>query len=129
MKFKAAILENIKKPLVIDEIENDSLSEGQVLVKILQTGACRSQIFEMEGQRGIDKYLPHLLGHEAIGIVIDLGKNVTKVNEGDYVVLSWIKSKGISGYHRVSKRLKLNSRIHNFPINLQLKIPKLTYIW
>ena len=96
MKFKAAILENINKPLLIDEIENDSLSEGQVLVKILQTGACRSQIFEMEGKRGIDKYLPHLLGHEAIGIVIDLGEKVTKVKEGDYVVLSWIKSKGIS---------------------------------
>jgi len=96
MKFKAAILKNINEPLIIDEIENESLSEGQVLIKILQTGVCRSQVFEMEGQRGLDKYLPHLLGHEAIGVVVDHGEKVTKVKEGDYVVLSWIKSKGIS---------------------------------
>ena len=96
MKFRAAILKNINEPLLIDEIENDLLFEGQVLIKILQTGVCRSQLFEMEGQRGLDKYLPHLLGHEAIGIVKDLGDKVTKVKEGDYVVLSWIKSKGIS---------------------------------
>ena len=96
MKFKAAILKNINEPLIIDEIENESLSEGQVLIKILQTGVCRSQVFEMEGQRGLDKYLPHLLGHEAIGVVVDLGEKVTKIKEGDYVVLSWIKSKGIS---------------------------------
>ena len=96
MKFKAAILKNIKKPLLIDEIENDLLYEGQVLTKILQTGVCRSQVFEMDGQRGLDKFLPHLLGHEAIGLVVDCGDKVTKVKEGDYVVLSWLKSKGIS---------------------------------
>ena len=72
MKFKAAILNKINEPLLIDEIENDLLSEGQVLIKILQTGVCRSQVFEMEGQRGLDKYLPHLLGHEAIAEVVEV---------------------------------------------------------
>ena len=86
MKFKAAILENINEPLLIDEIENDLLSEGQVLVKILQTGACRSQIFEMEGQRGIDKYLPHLLGHEASGKVIKLGPKNVKVEMTNQII-------------------------------------------
>jgi len=96
MKFKAAILEFTKKPLVIDYIENNDLEYGQVLVKINQTGVCRSQIFEMDGERGVDKWLPHLLGHEAVGRVVQIGEGVTTVREGDNVVLSWIKSKGIS---------------------------------
>ena len=95
MKFKAAILENINQPLLIDEIENDMLTEGQVLIKILQTGVCRSQVFEMEGQRGLDKYLPHLLGHEGCATVITVGPVVKTVSEGDLVVLHWRRGAGI----------------------------------
>ena len=47
MKFKAAILVECKKPLVIDFIENNKLKSGQVLIKILKSGICRSQIFEI----------------------------------------------------------------------------------
>ena len=96
MKFKAAILVECKKPLVIDFIENNKLKSGQVLIKILKSGICRSQIFEIQGNRGEDKWLPHLLGHEALGIVEDFGEGVSKVKKGDLVILTWIKSKGIS---------------------------------
>ena len=95
MKFKAAILIQTKKKLAIEDISCNKLSKGQVLVKIMQTGICRSQIFEIDGQRGPDKWLPHLLGHEAIGKVVDIGPEVSKVNIGNQVILSWIKSKGI----------------------------------
>ena len=96
MKFKAAILEYTKKPLVVDFVESQELEYGQVLVKITETGICRSQIFEIDGERGQDKWLPHLLGHEAIGRVVQIGRGVSTVKEGDNVVLSWIKSMGIS---------------------------------
>ncbi len=96
MKFKAAILAEINRPLVIDEISINKLLYGQVLVKIDQSGVCRSQIFEVDGERGHDKWLPHLLGHEALGEVVDIGDGVETVKIGDYVILSWIKSKGIS---------------------------------
>ena len=96
MKFKAAILVKCKKPLLIDEISLNPLKEGQVLIKIFTSGICRSQIFEINGDRGKDRWLPHLLGHEAIGEVVEIGNSVKKLNIGDKVVASWIKSSGIS---------------------------------
>jgi S-(hydroxymethyl)glutathione dehydrogenase/alcohol dehydrogenase len=49
---------------------------------------------EIEGKRGPDRYLPHMLGHEGSGIVMETGKGVTKVRPGDRVVLTWIKGTG-----------------------------------
>ncbi len=94
MKTKAAILRETGKPLEIKEIEVPSVKRGQVLVKILYSGICHSQINEIRGLKGEDKYLPHLLGHEGSGIVESVGGGVTKVKKGDYVVLSWIKGDG-----------------------------------
>ena len=65
---KAAILTRLRKPLIIDEINlPESLSENQVLVELIYSGVCGSQIGEIDGVKGPDKYLPHLLGHEGIG--------------------------------------------------------------
>jgi len=96
MKFKAAILCELKHPLIIDNLEINKLLEGQVLVKIRKSGICRSQIFEIDGERGEDKWLPHLLGHEALGVVIDIGPGVSTVKKDDHIVLSWIQSDGIN---------------------------------
>jgi S-(hydroxymethyl)glutathione dehydrogenase/alcohol dehydrogenase len=52
---------------------------------------------EARGRRGKDEYLPHLLGHEGSGIVIEIGEAVSKVRPGEFVVLSWIKSSGLNG--------------------------------
>ena len=66
MKSKAAILAESRKPLVLDEITlPDALEAGQVLVKVLFTSICGAQINEIEAVKGPDKFLPHLLGHEA----------------------------------------------------------------
>ena len=97
MKFNAAILVDTNQPLVIDNISIRPLTRGQVLVKISKSGICGSQLFEISGQRGPDKYLPHLLGHEAVGTVCDVGPDVSTVSVGDHVVLTWIaKERGIS---------------------------------
>jgi len=94
-KTLAAVLEKIGKPLIIREIEIPNLFFGQVLVKILYSGVCRSQLMEISGGRGQDNWLPHLLGHEGSGEVVEIGPGVTKVKPGDKVVLGWIKSSGI----------------------------------
>jgi S-(hydroxymethyl)glutathione dehydrogenase/alcohol dehydrogenase len=52
---------------------------------------------EVSGQRGADPYLPHLLGHEGSGQVIEVGEGVTKVRPGNLVVLGWIKGSGLDG--------------------------------
>lgn len=96
MKFSAAVLVKTGSPLeIIENIEVPKLAEGQVLVKIFYSGVCHSQLMEASGARGEDKYLPHMLGHEATAQVLDIGPSVSKVKIGDKVILGWIKSKGI----------------------------------
>ena len=94
MKTKAAVLREIDKPLSIEELETPALGYGHVLVKILATGLCHSQLNEIRGRKGKEN-IPHLLGHEAAGIVVELGKDVKKVKRDDYVMVSWIKGEGI----------------------------------
>jgi len=95
LKFKAAVLRQSKQPLSVEYVEfRDKLSVGQVLVRIQRTAICGSQIGEIDAVKGPDRYLPHLLGHEAIAEVIDSGES-KKCVEGDQVILHWIKCEGI----------------------------------
>ena len=95
---KAAILAESRKPLIIDDIAfPDELGVGQVLVKVLHTSICGAQINEIEAVKGPDKFLPHLLGHEASATVIEIGPGVTTVKPGDTVVLHWRPALGIQG--------------------------------
>lgn len=92
---QAAVLEICENPLVIREINLPDLLPGQVLVKVLFSGVCRSQLMEVRGNRGTDQWLPHLLGHEGPGEVLAVGKGVTKVKKGDEVILGWVKGPGM----------------------------------
>ena len=94
--MKAAFINQLNKPLTIrDNISYENLKKGQVLVKIKYTGVCGSQLYEIYGGRDKKKYIPHLLGHEATGIVIDYHPSVKKIKKNDRVILTWIKSDGI----------------------------------
>lgn len=52
---------------------------------------------EARGRRGADPYLPHLLGHEGSGQVVEVGEGVAKVKPGEFVILGWIKGSGLDG--------------------------------
>jgi len=93
--FRAAILNDVKKIKFHDFLVPSKLREDQVLVKMIYTGICGSQIMEFLGNRGKDNFLPHAFGHEAVGQVIAIGKKVKKVSVKDDVILSWIKGKGL----------------------------------
>lgn len=94
--MKAAVLTKLNAPLVIAELEMpETLAVGQVLVKIHFSGICGSQLGEIDGAKGEDKFLPHLLGHEASGTVLDIGPGVKHVKPGNKVVLHWRKGLGI----------------------------------
>lgn len=107
----AAVLEKIGSPLSLKNIEIPKLLHGQVLIKILFSGVCRSQLMEVRGARGFDPWLPHLLGHEGSGIVIDKGNGVTKVDLNDEVILGWIKGSGLEapGATYQCDNIKINS--------------------
>jgi len=94
--MKAALLTELRQPLVVAEVElPDMLDVGQVLVKVHYSGICGSQLGEIDGAKGGDKYLPHLLGHEGSGTVLEAGPGVRQVKSGDKVVLHWRKGLGI----------------------------------
>ena len=95
MKTLAAILVEQRKPLEIAEVELPVLHFGQVLVEIKVTRICGSQLGEIDGVKGPDRYLPHLLGHEAGGVVLETGPEVTQVKTGDHVVVHWRPGNGI----------------------------------
>jgi S-(hydroxymethyl)glutathione dehydrogenase/alcohol dehydrogenase len=95
-RTKAAILVKQNAPLAVTEVEIPKLEIGQVLVKVEHSGICGKQLDEISGKRGVDPFLPHLLGHEGGGIIEDVGPGVSKVKEGDHVVLHWMKGSGIN---------------------------------
>ena len=95
INLKSAILVDLNKSLVISEVEFGKLSVGQVLVRVLVSGICGSQLHEISGHKGNGKFLPHLMGHEGCGIVEEVGEGVTTVNPGDKVVMHWRPGAGI----------------------------------
>jgi len=95
LKTIAAVLTQLNAPLEIRELEIPLLKRGQVLVQIAYSGLCHTQLNEWKGLKGADRYLPHTLGHEGSGVVLDVGEGVSKVRTGDHVVLSWLKGTGI----------------------------------
>lgn len=95
MKTEAALLVETGKPLQVESLEIPSLKHGQVLVAVAFSGICGTQLLEVSGAKGEDKWCPHCLGHEGSGTVLEVGSAVTKVKPGDKVVLSWIRGSGI----------------------------------
>ena len=87
MKARAAILREYQQPLSIEEVEIDPPKADEVLVKIAAAGVCHSDYHIMKGewQNG----LPMILGHEASGIVAEVGPGVTHLKPGDRCALSF----------------------------------------
>ena len=100
MKMKAAVMEEANKPLVIKEMELDPPKSNEVLVKILATAVCHS---DLNGLEDTTAPVPMILGHEGCGIVVEVGDNVKTCKVGDKVVLSWDPACGTCPYCRVGK--------------------------
>lgn len=96
ISFKGAVLERSGSPLSISTIEFDGpLLAGQVLVRVDFSGICGAQINEIDAVKGPDLFLPHLLGHEGYGEVIEAGPGVRHLTPGQKVVLHWMHGEGI----------------------------------
>jgi S-(hydroxymethyl)glutathione dehydrogenase/alcohol dehydrogenase len=92
MKIKAAVCREYNTPIAIEEVELAPPKEKEVLVKTMYTGFCHSDWSAVAGWTGFP--LPLVLGHEAAGVVEDVGPGVTSVKKGDHVVASWMVSCG-----------------------------------
>lgn len=94
MQTEAVVLFAVGRPLRLTAVTIPDLKPGQVLVEVAYSGLCGSQLLEVHGKRGPDRFLPHTLGHEGSGTVLKVGTAVVKVKIGDRVVLSWMKGSG-----------------------------------
>lgn len=100
MKIRSAILRASgvdqpyaqSKPIHIEEVELDAPQEGEVLVKIKAASLCHSDLSVINGSR--PRPLPMALGHEASGIVEEVGPGVVNFKPGDTVVCVFVPSCG-----------------------------------
>jgi aryl-alcohol dehydrogenase len=84
MRTRAAILDELNKPLTIDEVEIGDPKQGEVLVRMVASGVCHTDVSVMHGI--LPSPTPVILGHEGAGIVEAVGPGVTKLAKGDHVV-------------------------------------------
>jgi S-(hydroxymethyl)glutathione dehydrogenase/alcohol dehydrogenase len=92
MRFRAAVLHEVGKPVAIEEVEVRALADGDVLVRIGATGLCHTDLEVAQGS--LPRPLPIVLGHEGAGVVESVGRGVASLRPGDHVVLSWNPSCG-----------------------------------
>src|SRR5437764_967205 len=72
---------------------------GEALVRVQACGVCHTDLHYRDG--GIGEEFPYLLGHEAAGVVEQLGEGVTGLSVGDFVILNW---RAVCGSCRACKR-------------------------
>ncbi len=100
MKIRAAVLESMgaphpyetSRPLKIEELELAPPGVGEILVRIKAAGLCHSDLSVINGDR--PRPMPMALGHEAAGIVEQVGDGVHDLIVGDHVVLVFVPSCG-----------------------------------
>jgi len=90
--MKAAVLYNYNEDMVIEDVPIGNPGDLEVLVRIIATGVCHSDLSAAKGKSRPN--LPVILGHEAAGIVERTGSAVSKVRKGDHVILSWAPNCG-----------------------------------
>lgn len=111
MKIRGAVLEEIgrarpyaqSRPLTVSEIELDPPGAGEILVRIEAAGLCHSDLSVVDGNR--KRPVPMLLGHEAAGIVEQLGEGVSDLHVGDRVVMAFLPRCGECENCRTEGRL------------------------
>ena len=95
VKSKSAVLRGYHSPFLIEELEWDEPQDNEIAVRIVACGVCHSDYHCIDGGYPIDyENYAMLAGHEGVAIVEKCGKNVTRVQEGDHIVMSWMASCG-----------------------------------
>lgn len=82
--MKAALLRELNGPLTVERVTIDAPAPDEVLVRVMASGLCHSDLHVIEGN--IPQTLPAVLGHEASGVVEAVGANVSEFRPGDHVV-------------------------------------------
>ena len=85
MKVRAAVAYEVKKPLVVEEVDLEGPKHGEVLVELKATGICHTDEFTLSGADPEGQF-PVIFGHEGAGVVVEVGPGVTSLAVGDHVI-------------------------------------------
>jgi alcohol dehydrogenase, propanol-preferring len=88
--MKAAVVHGFRNPLRIERVPIPSPGPGEVLVKIVATGVCHTDLHAADGDWPAKPVLPFIPGHEGAGVVAALGPGVEGLKEGDPVGIAWL---------------------------------------
>ncbi|HEX5851008.1 MAG TPA: alcohol dehydrogenase AdhP [Rubrobacter sp.] len=88
--MKAAVVHDFSEPLSLEEVPKPEPAEDEVVVEVEASGLCHTDIHAAHGDWPVKPKLPLIPGHEGVGIVESVGKNVTEVREGDRVAVPWL---------------------------------------
>lgn len=89
-KMKAAVVHQFGAPLVIEEVDVPEVPDGQVLVKVVASGVCHTDLHAANGDWPVKPSLPFIPGHEGVGFVAKVGRGVQRLKEGDRVGVPWL---------------------------------------
>ncbi|MHA3092143.1 alcohol dehydrogenase AdhP [Acinetobacter brisouii] len=90
--MKAAVVTAFNQPLEIQEVLIPKVSAGKVLVKVIATGVCHTDLHAMHGDWPIKPTVPFIPGHEGVGEVVEVGEGITHLKVGDKVGIPWLYS-------------------------------------
>ncbi len=116
--MKAALLYEPNTPLRVEEISYDDPQENEILVKIMATGLCHTDLHFMKGEMPVP--VPVVMGHEGAGVVEKVGPGVTSVAPGDHVVMMVSFS---CGKCRYCYEGRLTMCVENLPIQMMATLP------
>lgn len=88
--MKAAVVHEFGKPLMIDEIAIPDVPDDKILVKVMASGVCHTDLHAASGDWPVKPSLPFVPGHEGVGYVAKVGKRVASLKEGDRVGVPWL---------------------------------------
>lgn len=88
--MQAAVLREFHHPLAIEELPVPKPGPGQVLVRVVASGVCHTDLHAVSGDWPVKPKLPLIPGHEGAGYVAAVGAGVTRLREGDRVGVPWL---------------------------------------
>jgi propanol-preferring alcohol dehydrogenase len=88
--MRAAVVRAFGQPLSIEDVPIPTPGPGEVLVKIMASGVCHTDLHAAAGDWPVKPTLPFIPGHEGAGIVVALGAGVSGLREGDPVGIAWL---------------------------------------
>jgi propanol-preferring alcohol dehydrogenase len=88
--MRAAVVHAFGEPLRIEEVPIPTPGRGEVLIKVVASGVCHTDLHAADGDWPVKPNVPFVSGHEGAGIVVALGRGVTGIKEGDPVGVAWL---------------------------------------